>query len=89
MTSVVENSIQIYGMGHPDTITVFNMKSEEDRKHFRFKNLTSIINRKLTIWFDTENDGVVKKENFLKMTIPNGTEEEIKDFILEEINKTL
>lgn len=89
MKNLIENSIQIYGIGQPDTITIFNIQSEEDRNHPRFKNLEVLKNRKLTVWFDYEQDGNVIKEKNIKLTIPNENEENIKNFILEKINDSL
>ena len=77
MKNLIENSIQIYGIGHPDTITIFNMKSEEDRNHPRFKNLEVLKNRTLTVWFDYQEEGSIVKEQSVKMTIPNESEENI------------
>ena len=90
MNTLIETSIQIYGIGHPNTITVFNMLSEEDRTKPLFRNLEVLQGRKLTVWFDyrDEND-VLVKENCVKMTIPKGSEEEIKSFILLELLKAL
>jgi hypothetical protein len=91
MQTLIERTIQIGGMGHPDTITVFNLTKPEQRNHLRFKSLETICNRKITVWFDTkdEND-IVEKEQFIKLQIPStGTEDEIKDFILKSIIKQL
>jgi len=89
MKVLIPNTVQIYGIGHPETITVFNMETEDDRKKIRFKNLEVLQKRKLTVWFDYEENGTVFKENSLKLTIPVATELEIKNFIVEEINKSL
>ena len=65
------------------------MKSEEDRNHPRFKNLEVLKNRKLTVWFDYEEDGAIIKEQSVKMTIPIENEETIKNFIINQINASL
>jgi hypothetical protein len=89
MKTLIEKSIEIYGMGHPDTKTVFNIEKEEDRNHMRFKSLTTISGRKLTVWFKySENDVEIKDK--LQMTIVKSDDENtIKDFILAQINTYL
>jgi hypothetical protein len=89
MKTLIEKSIEIYGMGHPNTKTVFNIEKEEDRNHMRFKSLTTISGRKLSIHFKyTENDTEIQDR--LQMTIIKSEDEaEIKDFILSEINNKL
>lgn len=89
MKILIINSIQIYGIGDPNTKTVFNIKSELDRNHIKFKNLEVLQNRKLTVWFNYEENGTVFKENSLKLTIPVGTELEIKEYIITQINQNL
>ena len=76
-------------MGHPDTKTIFNIENEEDKKDIRFKSLTTIAGRKLSVFFDYEEDGV-KKHGRTQLTIPKtDSEEEIKQFILEKINLSI
>jgi hypothetical protein len=68
MKTLIENSIKIFGMGHPDTKTVFNIEKEEDRNHFRFKSLATISGRKLTVSFKyTEDD--VEAQDKLQMKV--------------------
>ena len=86
MKTLIEKSIEIYGMGHPETKTVFNT---EDRNHMRFKSLETIAGRKLTVWFKYEEDGREVQDK-LQMIIPASNEElVIKEFILDQINNTL
>ncbi len=89
MKTLIEKSIEIYGMGHPQTKTVFNIEKEIERKDLRFKSLTTISGRKLTVWFKyTEND--IESNDKLPMTIIKSEDEtEIKDFILTQINNYL
>jgi hypothetical protein len=89
MKTLIEKSIEIYGMGHPQTKTVFNIEKEIERKDLRFKSLTTISGRKLTVWFKyTEND--IESNDKLPMTvIKSDNETEIKDFILTQINNYL
>jgi hypothetical protein len=89
MKTLIENSIKIFGMGHPDTKTVFNIEKEEDRNHLRFKSLTTISGRKLTVSFKYTEDGVEAQDK-LQMTIVKSSDENtIKDFILAQINTYL
>lgn len=89
MKTLIEKSIEIYGMGHPDTKTVFNIEKEEDKNNMRFKPLSSISGRNLTVWFKySENDKEVADKVF--MSIPFKLDENgVKSFILNEINKKL
>jgi hypothetical protein len=86
MKTLIEKSIVIRGIGHPETKTVFNIENESERNHMRFKHLTFIAGRKLTVEFKYEEDETEKSDK-LQVSIPRlETENEIKDFILNEIN---
>ena len=89
MKTLIESSIEIYGMGHPDTKTVFNIKDDKERSNIRFKSLTTISGRKLTVNYKyTENDAEVADK--LQMVIVKSDDEQVvKDFILAEINNKL
>jgi hypothetical protein len=90
MKQLIENTIQIYGMGHPDIKTVFNIEKEEDKENIRFRKLTTISGRKLTVWFSFLENDVLTEEESIKLTIPNtNNEDEIKEFILSSINEYL
>lgn len=112
MKTLVEKSIEIYGIGHPETKTVFNlntiptlaedateeqkkevaekqMENEKISRDMRFTSLTKIAGRKLTVWFKYSEDGKEVQDK-VQMTIPRTeSENEIKEFILTEINNTL
>lgn len=112
MKTLIEKSIELYGMGHPDVKTVFKLnaipvlsedatdkeieeiegkKTENEKilKDTRFKSLVTISGRKLSAFFDYEEDEV-KKSDKLQLTIPKTDDEsEIKDFILQSINSHL
>ena len=82
MKTLIEKSISIYGMGHPDVKTVFNLNTiptlptnateEENRKvlsDIRYKSLTTISGRKLTVWFKyMENE--IETQDKVQVTIP-------------------
>jgi hypothetical protein len=89
MKTLIEKSIEIYGMGHPDTKTVFNIENENDKNHFRYKSLTVISGRKLTVHFKyNENDKEIGDK--IQLSIPRTSDEnEIKEFILNEINSKI
>jgi hypothetical protein len=86
MKTLIENSIKINGIGHPDTKTIFDT---EDKKTFRFKPLTDISGRKLSVHFKySEDDKEIGHK--VQMVIPKtDSEEEIKEFILTQINNSL
>jgi hypothetical protein len=87
--TLIEKSIEIWGIGHPETKTVFNIEKEEDRIHIRFKPLTAISGRKLTVWFKyTEND-VETLDKVGTTIIKSDDEQVIKDIIITEINNKL
>ena len=89
MKTLIEKSIEIYGMGHPDTKTIFNIEKEEDRNDMRFKSLTTISGRKLTVHFKFEENEVELSDK-LQMVIPVSDDEIIiKNFILNKINEYL
>jgi hypothetical protein len=73
-------------MGHPNTKTIFNIEKEEDRNHMRFKPLTDISGRKLTVWFKYEEESVETADKLQMTIVKSDDETEIKDFILSEIN---
>jgi hypothetical protein len=89
MKILIENTIEINGMGHPETKTIFNIENEMERGHFRFKPLTSISGRKLSVSFKYTQDTDEFRDRIM-LTIPTSTDENvIKDYILTEINNYL
>jgi hypothetical protein len=89
MKTLIEKSIVIRGIGSTQTKTVFNIKNESERNLIGFKSLTVISGRKLTVEFKYEEDETEKSDK-LQVTIPRlENEDEIKDFILNEINTKL
>jgi len=89
MKTLIEGSIEISGLGHIETKTVFNIKNEEERKHFRFKPLTFISQRNLVIWFKYTEDEKEYSDNIFLTIIKSNDENEIKEFILTQINNKL
>lgn len=86
MKKLIENSIKIKGIGHPDTKTVFD---NVDPENHEFMPLTEIFNRSLSILYKYEEDGEEKLDKIFLKIINSQNEEEIKSFILENINKQL
>jgi hypothetical protein len=86
---LIENSIKIYGIGHSDTKTVFNIEKEYDRKHFMFKSLTSISGRILTVSFKYKEGEEEGSSKLPMVIIKSDSEQEIKDFIVDSINTHL
>jgi hypothetical protein len=89
MKILIEKSIEIYGMGHPQTKTVFNIEKEIEKKDLRFKSLTTISGRKLTVWFKYTENNIESNDKFPMTVIKSDNETEIKDFILTQINNYL
>jgi hypothetical protein len=90
MKTLVESSIKIGGIGHPDTKTIF---TSEDRNGVRFKSLTKISGRKLSVFFtytEGEEETLVETTDRIQLKIPVSDDEQvIRDFILSEIRKKI
>ena len=90
MKTLIESSIKIGGIGHPDTKTIF---TSEDRNDSRFKSLTYISGRKLSVFFtytEGEEEALVEATDRIQLTIPVSDDEQvIKDFIVSEIHKKI
>jgi hypothetical protein len=109
MKKLIENSIEIYGMGHPDTKTIFHLKpisenpTQEEQEQVNkdiaeneritkspyFKSLITISGRKLSVFFNVEENGEVKPDKLQLQIIKSGNEQEIKEFILNAIEDYL
>ncbi len=89
MKTLIEESITIKGMGRPDLKTIFSIKNDEEKSDSLFRSLSTISGRKLPVDFKYDEMGSEKSGRIL-MSIPfNLNEEEVSDFILEEINNSL
>lgn len=88
MKTLIEKSIIIEGIGY-EAKTIFSISSEADKKRITYKTLDKISGRKINIAFkysEEETEGSSR----IQLSIPfNLNEDEVKAFILEEINKTL
>jgi hypothetical protein len=96
MKKIIETSIALYGMGHPDVKNIFNIdkdKEEIERKHPFFRSLETLQGRKMSVFFDyTEGEGESEetKSSSVQLVFPkNKTEEQIKEFIISQINNHL
>lgn len=89
MKTLIEKSIRIGGIGHPETKTVFGIENESERNHPRFKQLTAISGRKLSVFFKYEENGVENSDKLQLSIISSDNENDIKNFILEQINNHL
>ena len=85
MKTLIESSIEIYGMGHPDIKHVFNITKEDERNDKNFKNLEKLIGRTLTFRYKYTESNITGDGRIL-LTISELSELEIKDFILKSIN---
>jgi hypothetical protein len=110
--TLIEKSLVINGMGHPETKTIFQLNTipvlaedatEEDKtgvkqkelenekilSDIRFKSLATISGRKLCVDYKYL-DGEIETDGRIQLSIPfSMNQDEVKDFILSEINKTL
>ena len=87
--TLIETSIVIKGMGRPDIKTIFNIEKEEDKNNMLYRSLDKISGRKLSVDFKY-SEGKTETSSRVQISIPfNLNEDEVKAFILEEINKTL
>lgn len=87
--TLIEKSIVINGMGRPDIKTIFNIENEFEKKQFLYRSLQRISGRKLIIDFKY-SEGEIENSSKIQTSIPfNLNEDEVKAFILDEINKTL
>lgn len=89
MKTLIEKSIDIRGIGHPETKTVFSIENEFERESSRFKSLTAISGRKLSVFFKYEEAGVEKSDKLQISVISSNSEDDIKSFILQQINDHL
>jgi hypothetical protein len=89
MKTLIENSIKFKGIGHPDTKTIFNIENDSEKDDLRYKSLIKISGRKLVVNFDYSEDDNTKTDKFLITVIKSESEDEIKSYILDEINNFL
>jgi hypothetical protein len=87
MKTLIEKSIVINGIGRNDIKTIFTIEKEEEKNDILYRSLDKISGRKLSINFKCLED---VNENKIQISIPfNLNEEEVKQFILSEINNSL
>jgi hypothetical protein len=89
MKTLIEKSIEIKGIGVLNPKTIFNIENENEKKHFKYKSLTTISGRKLSVHFKY-SEGENEIQDKLQLVIPKSDDENtIKDFILNSINAYL
>lgn len=90
MKNLVQKSIKLKGIGHPDTKTIFDITDEKEKQDFRYKSLETWKNRQMSLLFKYTVDSDPEEfEQTLKFQVPNKAENEIKDFILNLIDEEL
>jgi len=52
MKQLIEKSIKFYGLGHPETITDFNVEKPSDKKTGMYEQLKTISGTKMSVFFD-------------------------------------
>jgi len=89
MKTLIEKSIKIGGIGPYEPKTIFTIEKEQEKKDYKYKSLTTISGRKLSVFFDyTENEQKVS-DRLQLVIIKSEDEQEIKTFILNSINTYL
>jgi hypothetical protein len=83
---IIEKSIKINGLGYLKSKTIFNIEDELEKLDLEYQDLKGLNGRKITIFF-TYLDETEEKSDRVQMSIPfNLNEDEVKDFIIEQIN---
>lgn len=86
---LIENSIEIGGIGHPNTKTIFTVEEHDEKKYPFYKSLDRFCGVKKLVWFKYI-DNEIEKEDKVFVVFPKGkTELELKDFIIETINNKI
>lgn len=87
--TLIEKSIVINGIGRSDAKTIFTIEKEEEKMDRLYRSLDKISGRTLSVFYKYLEDGVESK-GMLKVQVPiQLNEQEVKDFILAEISKSL
>lgn len=89
MKTLIEKSIVVRGIGRPATKTVFSIDNESEREDPLFKSLTAISGRTLSVWFKFTENGEEKSDRLQLTIIKSDSEQDIKAFILDQINNRL
>ena len=86
---LVEKSIKINGMGKPGKKTIFTIENDFEKGLPTYFSIKEISGRKLTIEYNYLEDETEKSDR-LQISIPfDLNEDEVKDFILEQINNKI
>jgi len=83
---IIEKSIKIIGLGYLKSKTIFNIEDELEKLELEYQDLKKLNGRKLTIEYKYLEDEIEKSDR-IQMSIPfDLNEDEVKTFILSEIN---
>jgi hypothetical protein len=89
MKNLIEKSVKFKGIGSPETFTEFNLENEYSTKNPKFKSLTRLSGRTITILFDVqENDEVVSMSTRMEI-IRSSDVTVIKNNITDHINSII
>ncbi len=87
--TLIEKSIVINGIGRSDAKTIFTIEKEEEKMDRLYRSLDKISGRTLSVFYKYLEEEVESK-GMLKVQVPiQLNEQEVKDFILAEISKSL
>jgi len=85
--TLITQSVVLRSMGSPENITIFNC--DNPKKAF-YTDISKFRNRVMVIYYSYDEDGTIKKDGKIVLQLKtDATETEMRDFIINEINKTL
>jgi len=85
--TLITESVVLRSMGSPENITIFNC--DNPKKAF-YTDISKFTNRLMVIYYSYDEDGITKTDGKIAMKLKSdATETEMRDFIINEINKTL
>lgn len=88
MNTLIENTVKILGLGHPDMKTIFDITNENDKKDNKYISLEKLKNANVYITYQYNNGTSIEKSS-ISLKLPSLTEQQIKDYIVAQINNEL
>jgi hypothetical protein len=85
--TLLTDTIKIRGINAPDNITIFTCDNPS-KPHY--KDISKYAKRYVSITFQYEENDNKSQENLIRLTLPSDkVDAEMRDWIINEINKTL
>lgn len=88
MKTLKENTIDPRGIGFGEFKTIFNVTDDKEKSRSNYIKMTNFIGRNMYFHFKFDEDGQEKLDK-IRVIVPNGNEEEIKIFLISQINDQL